>query len=69
MTSNFVLQHSQLREHEQRIVELAAQLQQLNADAPPRTAKGHIVQEYFYRQRYIEEEVRAVANRIDKSFN
>jgi len=53
-----VVQDAQITEHSHRVDEMVSQLEALRADAPPRTAKGERVLEFFHKERYLEEEVR-----------
>uniref|UniRef100_A0A914HXV4 PH and SEC7 domain-containing protein 1 n=1 Tax=Globodera rostochiensis TaxID=31243 RepID=A0A914HXV4_GLORO len=44
----------QLRAHEQRMEETALNLARLREEAPPMKARGRVVHEYFYKERFLE---------------
>lgn len=51
------LQAEQLRVHEEKEEEMRLRLEELMKSAPSLKARGHVVQDFFYKQRYIYQEV------------
>lgn len=47
----------QLRAHEEKELEMRQALEDLMKEAPPLNAKGHVVQQFFYKERYLYQEV------------
>uniref|UniRef100_A0A915C8F8 Uncharacterized protein n=2 Tax=Parascaris univalens TaxID=6257 RepID=A0A915C8F8_PARUN len=43
----------QLRAHEEKELEMRQALEDLMKEAPPLNAKGHVVQQFFYKERYL----------------
>lgn len=51
------LQSEQLRVHEKKEEEMGLKLEELMKTAPSLKAKGHVVQDFFYKERFLYQEV------------
>ncbi|CAD5226961.1 unnamed protein product [Bursaphelenchus xylophilus] len=57
--------HEQLRRHKEKLDEMNMILNKLRDSAPSMKAKGKIVYDYFYRERYLDNERRRYATYVD----